>query len=184
LAAAAGAALTPDGAADRWGAVLEAVAYSPVRTMVVPAGYPDPVSAELKAAVTGVAALVPDIARHLGVEPPPEGSRAARPPRRPTGPKKPKPAGGAKRIPAPPTVATAPVADEQQEAAAVTEHTSPLADAPDETVTEPTEATADATGGTVATHVVEPADAVEPVEPVETTEPVEISEAVEEPADP
>ena len=91
LAEAAGAALAGDAAPDRWGAVLEAVAYSPVRASVTPAGYPATVTDELKALVKPLAGQVPEIAKHLGIEPPPPGARAPRQVRRPAGPRKPKP---------------------------------------------------------------------------------------------
>ena len=81
---AAGAALTADAPPDRWGAVLEAVAYSPVRSAVTPAGVP-PVTDELKALVTPVATLVPEIAKQVGIEVV-EGARPPRQQRRPTGP--------------------------------------------------------------------------------------------------
>src|SRR4029079_17687780 len=81
LAEATSATLTAEASTDRWVAVLDALAYSPVRTQVVPAGIPANPSDELKAAVTRVAALLPDIARQFGIEPPPPGTRAPRPPR-------------------------------------------------------------------------------------------------------
>lgn len=140
LAEAAGAALAADAAPDRWGAVLEAVAYSPVRSSVTPAGYPATVTDELKALVKPLAGQVPEIAAHLGIEPPPPGARAPRQVRRSPGPRKPKPpppppatAKGGK----PPTeakapeatetsaqeadVADAPITDEQPQAAAPAE---------------------------------------------------------------
>ncbi len=91
LAEAAGAALAADAAPDRWGAVLEAVAYSPVRASVTPAGYPATVTDELTALVKPLAGQVPEIAKHFGIEPPPPGARAPRQVRRPAGPRKPKP---------------------------------------------------------------------------------------------
>ena len=115
LAEAAGAALAADAAPDRWGAVLEAVAYSPVRASVTPAGYPATVTDELTALVKPLAGQVPEIAKHFGIEPPPPGARAPRQVRRPPGPRKPKPpppppgtAKGAK----PPAEAKAPAATE------------------------------------------------------------------------
>ncbi len=110
LAEAAGGALTADVAPDRWGAVLEAVAYSPVRAGVTPAGYPTTVTDELRAMVTSVASLVPTIAAHFGVEPPPAGARAGRPARRAAPARRPKSAPGGSRRPIPPPPTLAPEA--------------------------------------------------------------------------
>ena len=87
------AALTADASSDRWVAVLEALAYSPVHGAVVPAGVPDPASEELRNTVQRLAGLVPDIAKQFGIEPPAPGTRAPRPPRRPPArkPDRPKP---------------------------------------------------------------------------------------------
>jgi hypothetical protein len=79
------ASLTADASTDRWVAVLEALAYSPVHATVVPPAPPANVSDELRATVTRLAALMPDMARLFGIEPPPPGARAPRPPRRPAG---------------------------------------------------------------------------------------------------
>jgi len=119
LAQAASAALTADATADRWVAVLEAVAYSPVRTQVLPVSIPATVPDEVKAVATRLAPLLPDIAKQLGIEPPPAGARAPRPPRpqsRKPGPKgkagpkdaKPTAPGGAK---APPVIPPPPADD-------------------------------------------------------------------------
>jgi hypothetical protein len=80
LAAAAGAALTADVAQERWAAVLEAVALSPVHRAVVPAGKPAEPNDELLAVVKQVSMQVPDIAASFGVEPAP-APRRPRPPR-------------------------------------------------------------------------------------------------------
>jgi hypothetical protein len=97
LAEATTAALTPDAASDRWAAVVEALAFSPVHSVVTPAAPPDAVSDELRAMVKGVAGAVPQIAPLLGIEVPPPGSRPARAPRLPRRPPKPKPASSAPR---------------------------------------------------------------------------------------
>ncbi|HEX6785761.1 MAG TPA: hypothetical protein VF076_01075, partial [Acidimicrobiales bacterium] len=91
------AALTPDAASDRWAAVVEALAFSPVHAVVTPAAPPDAVSDELRAMVKSVAGAVPQIAPLLGIEAPPPGSRPARAPRLPRRPPKPKPASSAPR---------------------------------------------------------------------------------------
>ncbi len=91
LAEASTAALTPDAASDRWAALVEALAFSPVHSVVAPAAPPEAVSDELRAMVKGVAGAVPQIAALLGIEAPPPGSRPARAPRLPRRPPKPKP---------------------------------------------------------------------------------------------
>jgi hypothetical protein len=82
LVQASSASLTPDASSDRWVAVLEALAYSPVHATVVPAAAPAVVSDELRSTTKRLAALVPEIAKLFGIEPPAPGSRAPRPPRR------------------------------------------------------------------------------------------------------
>jgi hypothetical protein len=81
LAQAAAASLTADASSDRWVAVLEALAYSPVHAAVTPEAVPANVTDELRATVTRLAGLVPQIAALFGIEPPPPGARAPRPPR-------------------------------------------------------------------------------------------------------
>ena len=83
LAEATTAALTPDAASDRWAAVVEALAFSPVHSVVTPAAPPEAVSDELRAMVKGVAGAVPQIAALLGIEAPPPGQ--------PPGPRPPAP---------------------------------------------------------------------------------------------
>ncbi len=104
MAQASLAALTADASSDRWVAVLEALAYSPIHSTVVPAGVPDPASDELRATVQRLAGLVPEVAKQFGIEPPAPGSRAPRPPRRPPArkPDRPKP------VPPPPTALVTP----------------------------------------------------------------------------
>jgi hypothetical protein len=81
LAAAAGAALSPEVAPERWAAVLDAVAASPVARLVTPAGLPPEPGDALLAAAKEAAARVPGVARLLGVEPPAPAGGARRPPR-------------------------------------------------------------------------------------------------------
>jgi hypothetical protein len=80
LSDAAGAALAPDAAPDRWAAVLDAVAGSPVRTSVKPAGLPSEPGEDLLKTARQAAGRVPALAPLLGIEPKAPG---ARPPRRP-----------------------------------------------------------------------------------------------------
>jgi hypothetical protein len=75
LTEAANGALTADIAPDRWATVLDAVAYSPVRRAVVPAGIPAEPGEELVAAVRKHAGRTPAIATLFGVEPPPDRSK-------------------------------------------------------------------------------------------------------------
>ncbi len=91
LAAATLAALEPTATADRWSALLEAVAFSPVRTLVVPTAKPEQVTDDLLATVKRVGSLIPQIAELFGVEPktgglPPRPLRPTRP-NTPTGKK-------------------------------------------------------------------------------------------------
>ena len=68
LAEAAAASLTPETGQDRFATVLDALAFSPVRTQVTPAGIPSEPTPELLAAVKKVAARLPQIAALFGVE--------------------------------------------------------------------------------------------------------------------
>jgi hypothetical protein len=130
LADATAATLTAEASTERWVAVLDALAYSPVRTQVHPAGIPSTVSDELRAAVTRVAGLLPDIARQFGIEPPPPGSRPPRPPR-PGGPAKPnrKPGGRAPVPPPPPASTPAPAPAEASAPATTAEPDAPATEA-------------------------------------------------------
>lgn len=86
LAAAAGAAMSADTAAERWAALLDAVVASPVRRTVQPHGVPVDRGDDLERALRLAAPRVPALAAVLGrVRPPAPGPR--RPPRPPaTGP--------------------------------------------------------------------------------------------------
>jgi hypothetical protein len=67
LAEQASAALTAEISAQRWGTVLEAVAFSPVRQRVAATSIPDSPPAELKSAVQKLADRIPVIASQFGV---------------------------------------------------------------------------------------------------------------------
>jgi hypothetical protein len=112
LAAAAGAAMSSDITPDRWATLLDAVAYSPIRRTIAPAGAPPEPTEELLTMVRKHAGRVPTAAALFGIEPPPPPApkRAARAPRPAP---KPRPAkashpplpplpGGGRRIPPPP----------------------------------------------------------------------------------
>ena len=68
LATATTANLTADALPDRWVAVLEAAAFSPVRTHVLPTAKPTHVSDELLATVKRVGPLLPQIAALFEIE--------------------------------------------------------------------------------------------------------------------
>ena len=95
LTEATGAALNATATTDRWVAVLEAIAFSPVRSSVVAVSVPDPIPDDLKASVAKSAGALPQIASQFGIEPPavtgPPKPRRPVPPRRP--PKPPSSAG-------------------------------------------------------------------------------------------
>ncbi len=71
LGEAATAALQPEDPADRWIAVLEAAAFSPVRTLVAPTTAPAVVTDDLKATTLRLGPALPQIAALLGIEIPP-----------------------------------------------------------------------------------------------------------------
>ncbi len=70
LSEAAMASLLPDDPADRWIAVLEATAFSPVRTLVTPTVAPTKITDDLKATTLRLGPALPQIAALLGVEVP------------------------------------------------------------------------------------------------------------------
>ena len=78
LSGLASASLVPTDPQDRWIAVLEAVAFSPVRSAVIAQGTPETPSAELLATVTRLAPVIPQIAKQFGIVAAP-GSPAPRP---------------------------------------------------------------------------------------------------------
>lgn len=61
LAAAASASMTADTAPERWGTVLDAVAFSPVRQQVTPQALPSKVTDELRATARKLSKRVPHI---------------------------------------------------------------------------------------------------------------------------
>jgi hypothetical protein len=69
LSESASASLTAEAPADRWGVVLEAVAYSPVRLTVAPRSRPEQPSDELLASVRKYASRVPQVATAFDIEP-------------------------------------------------------------------------------------------------------------------
>ena len=85
LSEAAGAAMGPDAAPDRWAAVLDAVTASPVRASVKPAGLPTDPGEELLKTARQAAARVPALAPLLGIDAKP-AARPPKPARRPVPP--------------------------------------------------------------------------------------------------
>ena len=78
LAEATSASLAADTPPERYGRVLDALAFSPVRTQVVPAGRPEKPADELIAAVRKLGSRLPQIAELFGVTPtaaPPKSGR-------------------------------------------------------------------------------------------------------------
>jgi hypothetical protein len=69
------AQLTPDTPSDRYAAVLDALAFSPVRTLPVPAELPSSPSPALLEAVKRLGDRIPQIAAAFGVEPAPPQRR-------------------------------------------------------------------------------------------------------------
>ena len=95
LGEAATASLLPDDSGDRWSAVLEAAAFSPVRALVSPTVAPTTMTDDLKKTVLRLGPLLPQVAALLGVEVPEDAKRPK--PLRPTSRKDQKKARGDKR---------------------------------------------------------------------------------------
>ncbi len=70
LAATTVAALTAEDPSDRWIAVLEAAAFSPIRSLVTPTAPPAQPSSELIATVTRLGPLLPQVAALFAIEVP------------------------------------------------------------------------------------------------------------------
>jgi hypothetical protein len=106
LAATTTSALSVDALPDRWVAVLEAAAFSPIRSHVQPTDKPAQVNDELLATIRRIGSLLPHIAALFGVEVV-AGAQSPKPlrPTRPTAQKKP-----AANAPIPPPPMRAPVA--------------------------------------------------------------------------
>ena len=116
LAAAASASLSSETAPDRFCAVLEAIAFSPVRGQVKLAAVPPTPNEAMLSTVKRVAPLVPQIASMFGITVTP-GANSPRPlrPTRPVRPKgKPAPT-KAPQVPASPEVVAAPEAPSTSE---------------------------------------------------------------------
>ncbi len=104
LAEAASASMTADTMPERWGTVLDAVAYSPVRQQVTPVALPAKVTPELQTTVKKLSKRVPHIAALFA---PPAAAPAPAPiPAPPTAPAAPAPAEASSDDAAPETPTT------------------------------------------------------------------------------
>ena len=65
----AGAALTEDAAPERWVAVLEALAFSPVRDKVIPVSLPKELHEDVRSTIARLATRIPKIAHIFEIEP-------------------------------------------------------------------------------------------------------------------
>ena len=75
LGEAATQSLQPEDSGDRWSAVLEAAAFSPVRSLVAPTAPPTHVTDDLKKTALRLGPLLPQVAALLGVEVPADARR-------------------------------------------------------------------------------------------------------------
>lgn len=117
LADAASASMTADTMPERWGTVLDAVAYSPVRQQVTPHAVPNKVTPELTATVKKLSKRVPHIAALFAPAPAPPAAAPA-----------PKPA----PIPPPPAAPSETSADEEPVAATTDPAAAPTASSAEE----------------------------------------------------
>jgi hypothetical protein len=178
LADAATASLTADAATDRWSAVLEAAAFSPVRAQIVPTARPETPGDELTATMKRLAPLLPQIAALFGVEVKPGAS--APKPLRPT-----KPGAATKKSPPPPPApkAVAPAPAVEAPAAEVAEVVeAPAAEAEVVEVVEAPAAEAEVVEVVEAPAAAAEAEVVEVVEAPAAAAEAEVVEVVEAPA--
>ncbi|MEO0495210.1 MAG: hypothetical protein AAF081_17525 [Actinomycetota bacterium] len=118
LALAASESLTSEVTSDRYATVIDAVAFSPVRTQVTAQGVPANPSDELTKAVTKLAGRIPQIAAMFGIEAPAQKPRGKG--KRPTPPPPPTqsaataPAPAPEPTPAPVEAAPAAAGDEEE----------------------------------------------------------------------
>jgi len=94
LAVATSLSLISDAPNERWIAVLEAVAFAPIRSQIIVTSKPEVLSVELTKTVQRLSALIPQIALALGIEVTasshtPKPLRAVRPPTKKLPPKPP-----------------------------------------------------------------------------------------------
>ena len=177
---AANAALSLDAGQTRWIAIIDALAFSPVRHRVMPAAIPEKPSDDLAALIGRVATRLPELATKFGIEPTKGPATKSGPTR--AGNRRRRPAGSSARPAKPVTQSrpapAAPKADEGHDKAksdAATPDTKPDVVTPD---TKP-----DVTPETVKHDAViplpEPDVAAEPAPPSNTTEATEPTVATE-----
>ena len=142
------AALTADDPSDRWIAVLEAAAFSPIRTLVTPTAHPAQPSPELVATVTRLGPLLPQIAVLFGIEVPdkaPTPKPLRQPPRKKEAARKPSgsaakpPRSQAAEVAEPPSVVTEPPSEVAEPPAEAVEPPAEAAQPPAETAESPSE---------------------------------------------
>lgn len=102
LVSGASEALVADAAAERWVAVLDALAFAPVRDKVIPTSLPTELPADVRATIARLATRIPKIAHIFEIEPDPTAPRPKAERRRPPKPKKPAGGGDKRRGPKPP----------------------------------------------------------------------------------
>ena len=87
LVAGASEALVADAEPERWVAVLDALAFAPVRDKVIPASLPTELHADVRATIARLATRIPKIAHIFEIEPDRSAPRTKVERRRPTKPK-------------------------------------------------------------------------------------------------
>ncbi len=136
LATLASGSLTAEISHDRWATVLDAVAYSPVRSSVKPEGRPESPNAELLGAVKKLASRVPEIASEFGIAAPEARKRGRS--RKPA-PPPPPPVAQPDEASAPAEPAAEEAAPVVEEAAPVVEEAAPATEEPAPADSEPEE---------------------------------------------
>jgi hypothetical protein len=127
LIAGAGEALTADAPPERWVAVLDALAFAPVRDKVIPASLPKELHADVQATIARLATRIPKIAHIFEVTPDRNAPRPKPERRRPPKPKLPKPKSEAK-TPPPKSEADGSEADKPQAEGSATASAEPKPD--------------------------------------------------------
>ncbi len=195
LGEAAGQSLQPTDSADRWIAVLEAAAFSPVRSLVVPAAPPETIADDLRSTVVRLGPALPQIAALLGVEIP-AGTpqpKPLRPNPRQDAKRRPAKAAGARpdqkpRAASPEAKPTKAEADSAQPAEPATESAQPAEPAVESAQpAEPaTESAQPAEPATESAQPAEPAtESAQPAEPAaESAQPAEPATESAQPAEP
>jgi hypothetical protein len=163
LVAGAGEALTADAAAERWVAVLDALAFSPVRDKVIPASLPTELHDDVRTTIARLATRIPKIAHIFEITPDRSAPRPKQERRRPPKPKRP---------PKPDKPTAAPEASEAKPEAAKDDPTVAAEQEPKGATEEPeaSEATPEPPADQAAEHA-EPTAAAEPNPKGATDEP-------------